>query len=385
MKIRLLDFLVCPIDKSELKLIVWEEKVNKLSEDDLHRISKLNCNKQSFEREIISGVLKNINMNIYYPIYKGVPRMLTYSSGVLEDFRREFKDRIESELKGFSSPSFAPPLGEESVIRSFSTEWLEYDWDPNKYWKTDSNTVYKSMRYMLDIDNKPIENKSVLEVGIGIGGIANYFSSVEKCELVGIDLSYAVDGAYRNFNDNIFFHIVQASAFNLPLKDYAFDYIYSHGVLHHSSDPKICFQNVSKTPKKDGYFYLWLYNDKSENQTLFRRILMIIEKIFRPIIYPLPQSVQKFVLIPIALLYFFHQNILKANDKNLVRYTYREALHAARDRFTPKYAFRYSEKEVISWFEDAGFYNIKPSAKTSHPDYLTRDFYVATVMIAQRK
>lgn len=236
-----MDFLVCPIDKTKLEIVIWEEGDNIFSESDEKRIKIENSSKLLYNKEIISGVLLNQKRKIYYPIFNGIPRMLTYKSAILIEFNYFFRDRIESELNGYNPPSFNPPIGEESVIKSFSQEWLNYDWNDQKYWKINSNNVYQSMRYMLDIENKPIENNIVLEVGIGIGGIANYFSSVEKCELVGIDLSYAVDAAYKNFGNNLFFHIVQASAFSLPFSDFSFDYAYSQGVLHHSSDPENVF------------------------------------------------------------------------------------------------------------------------------------------------
>ena len=251
MRLRLLDFLVCPIRKSHLDILSWEENQNVLNLQSLEKINKMGLDRKSFETEIINGVLLSTKEKIYYPIYNGVPRMLTYHCGVFSDFYQKFQSKIEMELGDYSLPALASPIGEKSVIRSFSTEWLEYDWNPEKYWKIDSDHMYRSMRFMLDLENIPIINKQVLEVGIGIGGIADSISSNDGCELVGLDLSYAVDAAYKNFRNNLFFHIVQASAFRLPFKEDTFDYVYSQGVLHHSSNPRQCFVNVSKLPKKN--------------------------------------------------------------------------------------------------------------------------------------
>lgn len=316
MRERLLNFLVCPITRSPLRLVIWDEKPNKVSEYHKAKLEAMSLSVKLFEKEIINGALINDPDKIYYPVYKGIPRMLTYSCGVFEDFNREFHHKIKMELEGYSLPDLQAPVGEKSVIKSFSKEWLDYDWDPEKYWRINSEEMYKTIRFMLDLENKSVENKYVLEVGIGIGGIANSVCENNGCELVGIDLSYAVDGAYKNFGSNILFHIVQASAFNLPFKEKNFDYVYSHGVLHHSSDPKICFQNVSKLVKPSGYLYVWLYSDTSENRNLLRRVLMILEKVLRPVIWPLPQTIQNLALFPLSLLYLVHQNFFqKYRDK----------------------------------------------------------------------
>ncbi len=385
MRLRLLDYLLCPITNTPLKIKVWEEENNDISEISLARINDLKLSKELFEKEIITGVLINEEEKLYFPIYRGVPRLLTYDCGVFDDFKQTNKSKIEKELKGYSTPNLKAPLGENSVIRSFSKEWLNYDWDPEKYWRMNSDVMYDAMRFMLDLDNKSISYKSVLEIGIGIGGLANSFASRENCELVGVDLGYAVDGAYRNFHDNLFLHIVQASAFRLPFKENDFDYVYSHGVLHHSSDPKVCFMNVSKLAKPNGFLYVWLYSDTSENRNLLRRLIMIMEKIFRPIIWPLPSSIQNIALFPLSLLYIIHQNfILARKDASMVKFSWREAYHAARDRFTPRYAFRYSEKELSEWFVYAGYSKLLYSSNRQPPNYVTEEFCLATAIIGQK-
>jgi SAM-dependent methyltransferase len=310
--------------------------------------------------------------------------MLTYDCKVFDIFREKFSIKIKQELKGYTTPSLLPPVGEESVIRSFSKEWLEYNWDPNKYWKIKPELMYKSMRFMLDIDNRPVKNKRMLEIGIGIGGIADYFSSKELSELVGIDLSYSVDAAYKNFGENKFLHIVQASAFRLPIKNNSFDYVYSQGVLHHSSDPKACFMEVCKTPKEKGYFYVWLYNNVNENRNLLRRSIMIMEKMLRPLIWPMPYFLQSIILTPIALLYIIYEYYSQISNKEMVSYSWREAFHSARDRFTPRYAFRYSEEEIAGWYKEAGYVNLSKISQRKIPDYLGHDFYLATAMIGQK-
>lgn len=386
MNLRTLDQLVCPKYKTPLELLIFEEKTINLNSTQLERINRMGLDKEKFQKEIISGALINKEKKIYYPIYKGVPRLLTYKCGIFDSFERDFHNRITNELKGYSLPEFPPPVGEEDVIRSFSVEWLNYDWDPNSYWSVSAETLFKIMHSMLNLDNISIKDKVVLEVGIGIGGIANDISLSRECDLFGIDLSYAVDAAYKNFGGNPFLHIIQASAFSLPFSDNSFDFVYSQGVLHHSSDPKTCFINVSKTVKSRGHLYVWLYSTQSEKRNLLRRILMVVESILRPFIWNLPVKIQNIILFPIALLYIFHQNVIQRKlVKNKVKYGLREALHAARDRFTPRYAFRFSEDEVIGWFNQTGFENLLPGSKRKFPNFIVVECASATTVIGQKK
>jgi hypothetical protein len=59
--------------------------------------------------------------------------------------------------------------GEETVLRSFSREWVDYDWNRQSYWSVEPDAMYKTMNFLLDLDRRPVQDKLVLEVGIGIG------------------------------------------------------------------------------------------------------------------------------------------------------------------------------------------------------------------------
>lgn len=387
MKQRLIDLLVCPLDKTPLELRVWESRQNELTAEERERAQRRNIDPASLATEIITGVLVNPKRRIFYPIHGGVPRMLTYPTGVAQQFAATHADRIAKELSGLKLPDGQAPEGEETVLRTFSSEWVNYDWDPTTYWNVAPERIFSSMRWMLDLETYPIKDKLTLEVGIGIGGVAEYMARVEGSEVVGVDLGYAVDAAYRNFGKHRFLHIVQASAFAPPFRPETFDTVYSQGVIHHTSSTKTAFDQVCLLPKKKGgRFYIWVYSPTSENRTPLRRALMVFENMLRPLIWPLPESLQRIALVPIVPLYLIHQNLMvRGRETGYIRYGWREAMHAARDRFTPRYAFRHSEDEVSGWFKAAGYRNVRPSSTRQRPDYVPPGFTVATAVDGVRE
>lgn len=123
--------------------------------------------------------------------------MLVFPTGVARDVVMEYGERITRELPGFTLPSEKTMPGEETVLRTFSSEWVNYDWDDRSYWNLRPELLYKSMSFMLDLGRRPMNDKRVSETGIGIGGIGDYVARAQHAELVGIDLSYAVDSAYK--------------------------------------------------------------------------------------------------------------------------------------------------------------------------------------------
>jgi SAM-dependent methyltransferase/uncharacterized protein YbaR (Trm112 family) len=381
MRPRLLDILVCPLDKTPLQLLEWESSWQPLSNHESSRAKRAALNPESLSREITTGVLLNLRRKIFYPIYLGIPRMTVFPTAVGETFGQRYAQRIRDELPGFGPANERPMPGEQDVLRTFSSEWLNYDWDNEVYWNLTPREMYRCMRFMLDLDRRPIKDKLVLEIGIGIGGIADYMARDEECELVGIDLSYTVDVAYKHFQLNKFFHVVQASAFAPPFLDETFDFVYSQGVLHHTFSTKEAFKKVYKLPKIGGRLYIWVYNPLDETRNMIRRILMLGENIIRPICWRLPESLQTVLLTPFIPLYIFYQNfIVQRKGKNYVKYGWREALHAARDRFTPRFVHRHGDEEVMDWFRHAGYGDLQSVRQRQRPEFLPEAFWTATAI-----
>jgi hypothetical protein len=134
-------------------------------------------------------------------------------------------------------------------------------------------------------------------------------------------------------------------------------------------------------PKRGGRLYIWVYSPTSENRSPLRRALMMMENALRPLIWPLPEQLQRIALLPIVPLYLLHQNVLvRGREDDFIRYGWREALHAARDRFTPRYAYRHSEEEVSSWFNAAGYHDLQIASRRARPAFVPPGFVVATAV-----
>lgn len=370
MKRRLADLLVCPFDRTPLELAVWESGPVTPSAADGLRIDALGLTRDGFGEEIETGVLINRARGVFYPIHAGVPRMLTFPTRVANAFAERHAARMASELRGLRLPDGEPTPGEETVLRTFSSEWVGYDWDGQSYWNVEPQLMFESMKFMLDTSGRPLTGKRVLEVGIGIGGIADNLARTEGCELVGVDLGYAVDAAYKHFGRNLFLHIVQASAFAPPFADQTFDLVYSQGVIHHTYSTRAAFDSIARLPKQGGRLYIWVYSPYDEERTATRRVLMMMERIIRPLAWRLPEKLQKAVLAPVVLLYLIHQNLGEAGKNGRIRYGWREALHAARDRFTPRFVHRHTDEEVTSWFREAGYRDLVIASQRKRPEYV---------------
>lgn len=379
MKRTLLPWLVCPIDHLELSLEIFKEESVQLATEMAFELEHRGISLHDMQTEIVHGLLINHRLRVIFPIYRGIPRMLVFPHPLLEIFKQEFKIECEAySLRGYRFSNDQSVPGESSVFDSFSKEWTDYGFNRDAYWGQTAEAYNDSLFETLR-NEQDLSDKMVLEVGIGSGGSANEMTSRFNSSLIGVDLGYSVDVAYDHFGTNPFLHIVQASAFKLPFRDNVFDFVYSHGVIHHTYDTRIAFDQLAKLPKPGGRLYVWVYSFRNEQRSLKRRIIMLLERLIRPWCSLLPTALQTMVLILIAPLYIFHQNTLQLKTgKGFTRYRWREAMHAARDRFTPKYIHRHSEDEVIHWFYVNGYNKVRPLSKKKLADFVPVGFYMNT-------
>jgi len=370
MKPHFLQKLACPLDKTPLELIEWERIERKLTPAECAHAERMGTDPAALSADVISGALLNRSRKIVYPIYRGVPRMLTFPTRVAEEFWKERGPDLARQAPGFELPREAAQPGEVDVLRTFSSEWVNFDWDGQTYWGLDPELWFKSMRFILDLERHPVEGKTVLEVGIGVGGVADYMAREEGCELVGMDLGYAVDVAYKHFGHNPFLHIVQASAFAPPFRAETFDFVYSFGVLHHTYSTQAAFKSIARLPKKNGRAYIWVYSPYDEQRNLVRRGLMALENVVRPVVWRLPEKLQAVALSPFIPPYIGHQWLRKQRGHAVLNYGVHEAMHAARDRFTPRYVGRHTDEEVAAWFREAGYVDLTYNSRMDRPDYV---------------
>jgi SAM-dependent methyltransferase len=156
-------------------------------------------------------------------------------------------------------------------------------------------------------------------------------------------------------------NFVQADLKKLPFAPTSFDFVFSIGVMHHDADTKSVFDAVAKMVKPGGRYSVWLYRrnqgwQESINDALRRRTTqMPPEKLERwcewgawlgglPLVNKTLNKVINFSAHP--------------NRENRVCDTF--------DWFAPQYQYHHTVEELSSWFDAAGFVNLRvlPPEKT---------------------
>ncbi len=172
-----------------------------------------------------------------------------------------------------------------------SLEQVENFWNDNlcgqhfitaRYPSEEFFSQYRNFRYTkthhLDtyIDWKGAVDKDVLEIGLGVGADGTRWAEHAR-SYTGIDLTDEAVIATQKHLEVLGLpgQTRKGNAEALELPDDSFDIVYSHGVLHHTSNIEKTFDEVYRVLRPGGQFIVMLYCKHSFNywiriQTYFR-------------------------------------------------------------------------------------------------------------------
>jgi len=243
MKAKLLEYLRCPSCEGAIIL----QSVSQ--EQDL---------------EIIEGQLSCVSCLKTFPVLRGVPRFAA-------------AEKLDAD--------------KAATAENFGWQWQHF---------THGDELYADqfLGWIAPVLPEFFKDKLVLEGGCGKGRHTALAAAWGAREVIGVDLSDAVETAFAATRSLPNAHIVQADIYHLPFAR-AFDYAFSVGVLHHLPDPRAGFQSLASRVKTGGHLSAWVYGAEN-NEWITRGINPLREKFSSRIDQRLLLQLSK---LPTALMY----------------------------------------------------------------------------------
>ncbi len=172
------------------------------------------------------------NLNISW--WESNPNRYDWSSGKIpyKEFSKEFYEEIDRRF--FQSVyQFMP--------------WKKFPFDPL-------------------VNYKSLQNKDVLEIGVGCGSNAQLLAK-HASSFTGIDITdYAVKATRKRLNCfKLNGNIIHMDAEKLEFRDNSFDFIWSWGVIHHSSDTKKVLKEIYRVLRPGGKAVTMVYHRSTWN------------------------------------------------------------------------------------------------------------------------
>lgn len=266
------------------------------------------------------------------------------------------------------------------ILRTVSadayTGAFSFEWQLHRRTQLDTPQSNKSARTFVQktgLTPADLAGKRVLDVGVGTGRFADVVARA-GAEVVGIDLSYAVETAMENIGRRPGVNIVQADLFNLPFAAESFDIVYSIGVLHHTPDCRKAFLSIVPYLRPGGTIAIWVYDGHnwssgSVQETVNRFWRSITTRLPHRVLYSLcllelplnflrrlPAADQ---LMHLALPGAIYHAVPRSNKHPRLK----EHILDTFDWYAPKYQSKHTYAEVFSWFEEAGLQDMRVLAR----------------------
>jgi SAM-dependent methyltransferase len=219
------------------------------------------------------------------------------------------------------------------------------------------------------------KDKLVLDAGCGIGRHAYFAARYGAKEVIAMDLSGAVETAFRNIGELPNAHVVQADILAPPFRRAPapgqFDFIYSIGVLHHLPDPESGFRSLVACLRSGGTIFSWVYGH--ENNAIVHRMIdpfrrrvttRMAPPVLRTIAFPLAlvmHGLIKGVYRPLAGTAAIRRLPAHAYLLSLSGFTFRQNYNIVFDHLVAPTAFYIKREEFEAWFRRAGLQGVELS------------------------
>jgi SAM-dependent methyltransferase/uncharacterized protein YbaR (Trm112 family) len=256
MKLRLLDILACPWCGQPFEARSYDTPA------DPTRIT---------EGVLLSGCGRRL------PIVRGIPRIIENAAELFPEFVGRHAADFPNAPQGPANKS-RTDVAIEKTRKSFGYQWTVFremviDFRENFFY------------YIHPLDEKFFKGRLGLDMGCGFGRHI-YNAAVFGAEMVGVDLSDAIESTAENTRELDNVHLIQADVYHLPFKPGVFDFAYSIGVLHHLPDPERGYQSLLPIVKPGGAVFIWVYSKK-------RAVVNSILEAARAITTRVPPKVQQ--------------------------------------------------------------------------------------------
>jgi ubiquinone/menaquinone biosynthesis C-methylase UbiE len=150
--------------------------------------------------------------------------------------------------------------GQPIPFEVFSTSFFE-EIDRRLFKSVGDFMSWKRVPFDNLIDFDQLRYRNVLEIGVGMGSLAQLLS-VHSGSYTGIDITnFAVKATSERLKAfGLSGRICQMDAEKMSFADATFDYIWSWGVIHHSSNTQYIIREMHRVLKPGGTAMIMVYN-----------------------------------------------------------------------------------------------------------------------------
>ncbi len=341
MKLRLLEWLVCPACSSTFTAETFVAEGEDIRQGSLH------C-----------------HCEVAVPVVDSIPRFLDDWPEQFPNFVQQYGKQLGAASGTFPAHASRFQRWQKRTRHSFGYQWTAFGRMVCDFRKN-------FLSYIHPLKPQEFPGKLGLDVGCGFG--RHIFNAAGLgAEMVGVDLSRAIDVAAHHTQALSGVHLIQADLYHLPLRPATFDFVYSLGVLHHLPDPQRGFNAIVPLAKPNGHVAVWLY---SSSRRFTNAGLEIVRFFTRALPLPFLRGLSYVAaaldwvgfILPYKLLRRLPgigrvvERLSLPRIKVYAEYPFQVGVADWFDRLSAPIRYYYGPEDVRRWFEQAGLTGIQVS------------------------
>jgi SAM-dependent methyltransferase len=249
-----------------------------------------------------------------------------------------------------------------------------YQWNRFKLEQIDSanGTKLSAARWYSETgwSREWLKNKWLLDAGCGAGRFLDV--AVDSgAQVVGMDISNAIDAARANLANCQNVHFVQASIYHPPFRSEVFDGCYCIGVVQHTPDPQLAMRTLPRFLRGGGRIAITAYERKPWTllygkyllrpftKRLDKQRLLSGIKGMMPVLFPLTNLLfrlplaGRFFMFAIPVANYVHEQELTAQQR------YQWAILDTFDMLSPQYDQPRTQQEIEEALASAGIKDLR--------------------------
>jgi SAM-dependent methyltransferase len=259
MRSRLLNLLRCPLCQGTFRATAFERAV-------VHG------------EEAVSDGLLSCSCGTTYPIIRGIPRLLENAPKLFQEFYGRYRDELrDNPMVACNKDNPSEERAIEKTRESFGYQWTHFS-------EMALDFRQNFLNYIAPVNESFFPGKLGIDVGCGFGRHI-YNAATFGAEMVGLDISDAIESTRKNTKHFPNVHLVQADVYHPPFSAGTFDFAYSIGVLHHLPDPEDAFRHVISLVRPGGAAFIWVYSNR-------RRVVNFVLESVRAVTTRMPPQLQ---------------------------------------------------------------------------------------------